>query len=139
MSRYLDALHDLETAVEISETAKLPSVESVETPPAPPTAGSEISESAKSPSVESVETPAKKGLDTLDTTPNGPFSDFRAASQPATTDPKGAARAYYNHLMAQDRTHCGCRTNIGALVARFCPEGQRLRDRYTTAATGGTD
>ncbi|WP_201066598.1 MULTISPECIES: hypothetical protein [Thiorhodovibrio] len=48
---------------------------------------------------------------------------------------KGAAADYYNHLMRQDESVCGCRTNLGALVARFCPEGQRLRDAYSSAAS----
>ena len=50
---------------------------------------------------------------------------------------KTAARAYYDHLMRQDQSCCGCRTNIGALVARFCPEGQRLRDAYINASVEG--
>jgi hypothetical protein len=46
---------------------------------------------------------------------------------------KGAASAYYDHLMRQRESGCGCRTNIGALVTRSCPEGQRLRDVYHRA------
>ena len=80
MSRYLAALHDLlELEREISESTKSPSVESVETPQAPPRAGSEISKTAKSPSVESVETTQRRGLDTLDTSLNRGFSDSRTA------------------------------------------------------------
>ncbi len=49
---------------------------------------------------------------------------------------KSAARDYYDHLMAQRRTNCGCCTNIGSLTARFCPEGQRLREAYNAAVEG---
>lgn len=55
--------------------------------------------------------------------------DAKTAERIATT----TARSYYNHLMLQDRDKCGCRTNLGALVARFCPEGQRLREAYIAA------
>jgi hypothetical protein len=73
----------------------------------------------------------------LKTLPETDKTDSEPAPAPANTDAKTAAHAYYNHLMAQRASGCGCVTNFGALVARLCPEGQRLRDRYTAAATGG--
>ncbi|MCF7977641.1 MAG: hypothetical protein K9L82_06435 [Chromatiaceae bacterium] len=47
---------------------------------------------------------------------------------------RGVHADYIGHLMKQERDRCGCCTNVGALVARFCPEGLRLRDAYHAAA-----
>lgn len=46
---------------------------------------------------------------------------------------RGPARTYYNHLMRQNESGCGCRTNLGAKVFRLCSEGRRLCDAYRRA------
>lgn len=47
---------------------------------------------------------------------------------------QGAARDYYNHVMRQLQTRCGCRTTgWTAARVRLCPEGQRLKDAYHAA------
>jgi hypothetical protein len=47
---------------------------------------------------------------------------------------KGAARAYYSHIMRQLQTRCGCRTTgWTAARVRLCAEGQRLKDAYHRA------
>lgn len=54
----------------------------------------------------------------------------------ATRIAKTAARDYYNHLMLQEQSRCGCRTRAWITPPTFCPAGQRLRDAYHTAAEG---
>ncbi|EIC20814.1 hypothetical protein Thi970DRAFT_04478 [Thiorhodovibrio frisius] len=57
---------------------------------------------------------------------------------PALTEAKAKAteahRLYLDHLMRAPATGCGCCTNLGALQARFCPDGARLREAYVQAA-----
>ncbi|MCF7994718.1 MAG: hypothetical protein K9L88_07750 [Chromatiaceae bacterium] len=54
----------------------------------------------------------------------------------ATRIAKGAARDFYNHIMLQEQSRCGCRTRAWVTAPKFCPEGQRLRDAYHRAAEG---